>query len=61
MNTPSLPAAIANGISAEEFRTALSAFATGIVIVTSLDPDGNPVGMTVDSFNSVSMNPPRLS
>ncbi len=59
MNSPKLPAAI-NGISTDEFRKTLSCFATGIVIVTTLDQDGNPVGMTVDSFNSVSMDPPLV-
>lgn len=60
MKSPILPAAIADGISADEFRRSLSCFATGIVIVTSLDSNGQPVGMTVDSFNSVSMDPPLV-
>jgi flavin reductase (DIM6/NTAB) family NADH-FMN oxidoreductase RutF len=60
MNSPTLPATVTGGISVEEFRASMSCFATGIVIVTALDPDGNPVGMTVDSFNSVSMNPPLV-
>lgn len=59
MNSPEIPAAL-SGISTDEFRKALSCFATGIVIVTSLDQNGNPVGMTVDSFNSVSMQPPLV-
>jgi flavin reductase (DIM6/NTAB) family NADH-FMN oxidoreductase RutF len=60
MNSPTLPAAVTGGISPNDFRQTLGCFATGIVIVTSLDADGNPVGMTVDSFNSVSMEPPLV-
>jgi len=35
-------------------------FATGITVVTTTDIDGNPVGMTVNSFNSVSLDPPLV-
>lgn len=41
-------------------RHALGCFATGIVVVTTLDGDGRPVGLTVNSFNSVSMSPPLV-
>ena len=39
-----------------EFRTAISQFATGVTIVTTLDTDG-PVGITVNAFASVSLEP----
>lgn len=43
------------------FRTALGRFATGVTIVTTTHPEtGNPVGLTVSSFNSVSLNPPLV-
>lgn len=45
---------------AREFRDALSAFATGVTIITAQDGDGAPVGMTCSSFNSVSMDPPLI-
>ena len=32
-------------------------FSTGIAVVTTLDENQNPVGMTVNSFASVSLNP----
>jgi 3-hydroxy-9,10-secoandrosta-1,3,5(10)-triene-9,17-dione monooxygenase reductase component len=38
----------------------LGSFATGVTIVTALDSDQNPIGMTVNSFNSVSLNPPLI-
>lgn len=44
----------------ENFRTGLSHFGSGIVIVTSIDDDGSPIGMTVGSFTSISMEPPLV-
>jgi flavin reductase (DIM6/NTAB) family NADH-FMN oxidoreductase RutF len=41
-------------------REAMGCFATGVAIVTTLGPDGEPIGLTVDSFNSVSMDPPLI-
>jgi|TARA_B110000908_G_scaffold25294_1_gene29147 3-hydroxy-9,10-secoandrosta-1,3,5(10)-triene-9,17-dione monooxygenase reductase component len=46
--------------NAREFRDALSSFATGVTVVTCLDSDGEPVGATASSFNSVSMDPPLI-
>ena len=43
-----------------EFRGALGAFATGVTIVTTLDPSGRPVGLTANSFNSLSLDPPMV-
>lgn len=42
------------------FRASLSQFATGVTIVTTLDANADPVGITVSSFNSVSMDPPLI-
>lgn len=42
------------------FRNACGMFATGITIVTTLRPDGEPIGMTVNSFASVSLDPPLI-
>lgn len=42
------------------FRAALSRFATGITIVTAQPQDEAPVGLTVNSFNSVSLDPPLV-
>src|SRR3954470_16278142 len=52
--------ALAPSFSAQEFRAALSMFATGVTIVTARAPDGAPVGLTANSFNSVSLEPPLV-
>jgi len=45
----------------QEFRRALACFPTGVTIVTTKDPDGGDRGLTVSSFNAVSLNPPLVS
>ena len=42
------------------FRKALSSFATGVTVVTGLTPKDVPVGVTVNSFASVSLDPPII-
>ncbi len=42
------------------FRAALGRFATGVTIVTARSADGMPVGLTANSFNSVSLDPPLV-
>jgi len=43
-----------------EFRTALGHFATGITVVTARASNGELLGVTVNSFNSVSLDPPLI-
>ncbi|MBL8473131.1 MAG: flavin reductase family protein [Rhodocyclaceae bacterium] len=43
-----------------EFRRALGCFATGITVITARDAAGMPVGLTANSFNSVSLDPPLV-
>jgi 3-hydroxy-9,10-secoandrosta-1,3,5(10)-triene-9,17-dione monooxygenase reductase component len=43
-----------------DFRRALSCFATGVAVVTTRDADGERIGMTISSFNSVSLDPPLV-
>lgn len=43
-----------------EFRASLGMFATGVTVVTARAPDGSPVGLTANSFNSVSLSPPLV-
>lgn len=38
----------------------LGSFATGVAVVTTQGEDGAPVGVTVNSFNSVSLDPPLV-
>jgi len=47
-------------IDSRAFRNALGCFATGITVVTTLCPDGHHVGVTVNSFSSVSLDPPLV-
>jgi 4-hydroxyphenylacetate 3-hydroxylase, reductase component len=48
-------------VSSEEFRRACGGFATGVTIATVLDTEGQPHGLTVSSFTSVSLAPPLVS
>lgn len=42
------------------FRDALGHFATGVAIITIKGADGAPIGLTVNSFASVSLDPPLV-
>ena len=62
-----VPAASQNDVFAKapsfsktEFRASLAMFATGVTIVTARTPSGVLVGLTANSFNSVSMSPPLV-
>lgn len=52
--------ALAPDFTAAFFRTALGRFATGVTVVTTQDAQGQAVGLTVSSFNSVSLDPPLI-
>lgn len=43
-----------------EFRRALGSFATGVTIITAQSADGEKVGVTASSFNSLSLDPPLI-
>lgn len=47
-------------IDTKEFRSALGRFTTGVTVVTTLDSDEAPFGVTASSFNSVSLDPPLV-
>lgn len=47
-------------ISPEDFKRALGQFATGITVVTTKDALGQPLGLTVNAFASVSLQPPLV-
>lgn len=42
------------------FRRTLGMFATGITVITARAADGSLVGLTINSFNSVSLDPPLV-
>lgn len=46
--------------SQKDFRKALGKFATGVTVITTVDADGGPIGVTASSFNSVSLDPPLV-
>jgi flavin reductase (DIM6/NTAB) family NADH-FMN oxidoreductase RutF len=50
----------APSFSVDHFRAALGMFATGVTIVTARDANGMRVGLTANSFNSVSLAPPLV-
>ena len=55
--------ATAIGISSVEpgeFREALGCFATGVTVITAVGPRGELIGITANSFNSVSLDPPLI-
>jgi 3-hydroxy-9,10-secoandrosta-1,3,5(10)-triene-9,17-dione monooxygenase reductase component len=45
---------------AKALRSALGRFTTGVTIATCRDADGRPVGLTANSFNSLSLDPPLV-
>jgi len=47
-------------VDAADFRRALGQFASGVTVVTTLGKDGGPLGLTVSSFCSVSLEPPLV-
>ncbi len=54
MNTPHL------ATDSKAFRHALGRFPTGVTILTTQLPGQPPIGLTVSSFNSVSLDPPLI-
>lgn len=47
-------------IDKQVFRNALGHFATGITVITAKTPSGEYIGITANSFNSVSLDPPLI-
>ncbi len=47
-------------IDSRVLRDALGCFATGVTVVTSVTPEGALLGITANSFNSVSLDPPLV-
>ena len=57
---PKPPREYRTGSDPRTLRDALGSFATGVTVVTCVDGPGNPVGLTANSFTSVSLDPPLL-
>ena len=61
MTGESVARAGVGGIDCDRMRQALGWFATGVVVTTAWDPGQREyVGMTMNSFNSVSLDPPLV-
>ncbi len=52
--------AVADRLDRRDFRRALGQFATGVAVVTTRTSDGRKAGVTVNSFSSVSLDPPLV-
>ncbi len=57
-DTPTAPASPDH--DPRDFRNALGLFATGVTIVTTKTSAGEPIGLTANSFSSVSLSPPLV-
>lgn len=53
-------AAASPDLDPRDFRNALGLFATGVTIVTTRTSAGEPIGLTANSFSSVSLSPPLV-
>ncbi|WP_286748521.1 styrene monooxygenase NADH-dependent flavin reductase subunit StyB [Marinobacter sp. UBA2688] len=51
---------VSEDLDGQSFRQAVSLFATGIGVISSEDEDGNIHGATVNSFTSISLEPPTI-
>ncbi len=60
MRRSSKAASTGSPVDPDQFRHSVSLFATGIVVLTCEDDDGEVHGMTVNSFTSVSLDPPTV-
>ena len=54
------PPADAGAIDSRSLRAALGSFATGVTVVACRGEDGLPFGLTVNSFNALSLDPPLV-
>lgn len=50
----------APGVPPDRFRDLLGRFATGVTVLTTLAPDGRPLGMTASAVAAVSLQPPLV-
>jgi 3-hydroxy-9,10-secoandrosta-1,3,5(10)-triene-9,17-dione monooxygenase reductase component len=48
-------------IDSATFRRVLGHYPTGVCVITSTEPSGRPIGMSIGSFTSVSLDPPLVA
>lgn len=46
---------------AATFRKVLGHYPTGVCVITAIEPQGGPVGLSIGSFTSVSLDPPLVA
>lgn len=51
---------VETNVDKQAFRSALGHFATGVTVITAQTPGGECIGITANSFNSVSLDPPLI-
>jgi len=49
-----------DNIDVKILRNCFGKFATGITVITAFAPDGTKLGLTVNSFSSLSLDPPMI-
>src|SRR3546814_14575828 len=58
--TRPMTAASAPPLERQAFRDAMGRFVTGVAVATTRSPSGEPIGVTINSFTSVSLDPPLV-
>ena len=53
-------ASVFNDLSPKAIRQLLASYPTGVAVVTTRAPDGQPIGLTINSFASLSLDPPLV-
>ncbi len=56
----SQPTPVHQDAAQRQLRDALGSFATGVTVITTVTPEGRRVGLTANSFTSVSLDPPLV-
>lgn len=59
-HAPLTPLSYIGGSEPRILRDALGCFTTGVTVITTLDDAGDPIGLTANSFTSVSLDPPLV-
>ena len=57
---PRQPVGYVGGSDPRTLRNALGCFGTGVTVVTTFNSGGEPIGLTANSFTSISLDPPLI-
>ena len=53
-------AATPSAVDRRQLRDVFGTYITGVAVITTLDAEGRPCGVTANSFSSVSLDPPLV-